>query len=94
MFVSLGVKFKLYIQRNSFNNFLKNGLMEELQRLEKIVYNGLQITFQPTKLKYKSPRFSPELCLIKNKTYSIRLYVPIQVKYHDLVLINCGFKFL
>ena len=31
---------------------------------------------------------SPEICLIKNKTYSIGLYIPIEVKYKNTKILK------
>lgn len=76
------------IQRNSFTSFLKKGLIEELRRVENFTFPDLKINFQVNKLKYKKPRFSAEVCLRKNLTYSIGLYVPITIKSAQSVLLK------
>jgi DNA-directed RNA polymerase beta subunit len=81
----------LNIQRNSFKTFLKTGLIHELKNIEKITHANFFINFEPSKLKYKKPKLSPELCLIKGKTYSISVYIPMQIKYNNVILIEWDF---
>lgn len=76
------------IQRNSFTSFLKTGLIEEFRRVEKVTFTNLEINFQVSRLKYKKPRFSPEVCLEKNLTYSIDLYIPMTVKLRKKVILE------
>lgn len=45
-------------------------------------------------IKYKKPIYSPEICILKNKTYAIYLYVPMQIKYKKHKIMNCRQTFL
>jgi len=65
---------------------------EEIEKIKIIKYSSFDIIFQPNKLKYKKPKYSPETCIIKKKTYSIYIYVPVQIKYKRDKLITCVFQ--
>jgi DNA-directed RNA polymerase beta subunit len=82
------VMFEPIMQRNSFTYFLKKGLIEELRRVEKIASAHLEVNFQVNRLKYKKPLLSPEVCLQKNLTYTIDLYVPITIKFKRFILLK------
>lgn len=36
---------------------------------------------QPHQIRFKRPKESVEECILKNKTYSAKIYIPIQIKY-------------
>lgn len=76
------------MQRNSFTYFLKKGLLEELRRIEKITFVNLEVNFQVNRLKYKKPFLSPEVCLEKNLTYTLDLYVPITIKFKKIIVLK------
>lgn len=62
---------------------------KELEKIKTLHYSNFNIRFFPHKIKYKKPKYSPEICVLKNKTYSVLLYIPLQVKYKNLKLIFC-----
>lgn len=41
---------------------------------------------QIQKIKYKRPKYEPYECLEKNKTYSVQLYLPIQIIYNNNII--------
>ena len=57
--------------------------MEEIRKMEKIKHLNFEVQFHYSKLKYQKPIDSLQACIIKNKTYSINLYVPVTIKYKD-----------
>lgn len=65
---------------------------EEIEKIKMITYSNFDVIFQPNKLKYKKPTYSPETCIIKRKTYSIYIYVPVQIRYKKYKLMTCVFK--
>nr|YP_007517064.2 RNA polymerase beta subunit [Euglena viridis]AEY70834.2 RNA polymerase beta subunit [Euglena viridis] len=71
----------LEIQRKSFQEFIEKGLKEELEKIKTINYSNFSIKMSTHSIKYKKPIYSPEICILKNKTYAIYLYIPIQIKY-------------
>nr|AKL79025.1 RNA polymerase beta subunit [Euglena viridis] len=71
----------LEIQRKSFQEFIEKGLQEELEKIKVIKYSNFNIKMFTHNMKYKKPIYSPETCILKNKTYAIYLYIPMQIKY-------------
>ena len=43
---------------------------------------------QPNRIKFKKPKDSVEECILRSKTYSIRIYVPIQIKYKSTRIVE------
>lgn len=43
---------------------------------------------QPHKIKFRKPKDSVEDCILKNRTYSVKVYVPIQIKYKNIKIIE------
>jgi DNA-directed RNA polymerase subunit beta len=60
--------------------------MEELKRISSINYNNFIIFIQGGKLKYKKPKFSEQSCISNEKTFSISIYVPIEIWYKSIRL--------
>jgi DNA-directed RNA polymerase beta subunit len=61
---------------------------QELQSIKNIKHSEFKIKFQSQKLKYKKPAYTTEECILKGKTYSVSLYIPIEIKYKDQLIIN------
>ena len=61
---------------------------EELEKIKRINYYNFKIRIQTHKIKFKKPKKSFENYILRNKTYSLKLYVPIQVKYNGTEIIN------
>nr|YP_009503399.1 RNA polymerase beta subunit [Euglena clara]AXA45453.1 RNA polymerase beta subunit [Euglena clara] len=69
----------LEIQRKSFQEFLKNGLKEGIKEISKIKHLNFEIKIHTDKIKYKQPIHSIQTCLAKNKTYDVKIYLPIEI---------------
>lgn len=55
----------------------------ELEKIKTIKYSKFNIKFQISKIKFKKPTNTPEECLLKNKTYTINIYIPIELQYKN-----------
>nr|YP_009144884.1 RNA polymerase beta subunit [Euglenaria anabaena]AKJ83331.1 RNA polymerase beta subunit [Euglenaria anabaena] len=77
----------LQIQRKSYQKFIKIGLKEEIEKL-KIKHMNFEVNFNKNKLKYKKPKLSTEQCLLKNKSYTVNLYLPITIKHKNFGIIQ------
>lgn len=72
------------IQRNSFLQFLEKGLIEEFSKLRT---NGpltnpsktLEVFFYPEYYQLTQPKYSLKEAILKGKSYSSRLYIPVQL---------------
>lgn len=51
-----------------------------------INYNNFIIFIQGGKLKYKKPKFSEQSCITNEKSFSISIYVPIEIWYKSIRL--------
>lgn len=43
---------------------------------------------QPNQIKFKKPKESVEECILKNKTYSAKIYIPIQIRYKNTKVVE------
>jgi DNA-directed RNA polymerase subunit beta len=69
------------LQTKSFHRFLKNGLIEELNNRNPItnIQKDLELLFYPEYYKLCPPRWTCRDAILQSKTYSCRLYVPVQL---------------
>jgi DNA-directed RNA polymerase subunit beta len=69
------------LQRQSFQRFLEIGLIEELNKRNPITNSqkDLEILFYPEYYKLSPPRWNSRDSILLSKTYSCRLYVPVQL---------------
>lgn len=69
------------IQRNSFLQFLEKGLIEEISKRNPInnTSNTLEIFFYSEYYQLSAPKYSPRQAILKGKSYSSRLYIPVQL---------------
>nr|QUO99129.1 RNA polymerase beta subunit [Oedogonium capilliforme] len=69
------------LQRNSFLNFLKNGLIEELSNRNPIRNhkNNIEFIFYPEYYKLKRPKWNVRESILLGKSYVAELYVPAQL---------------
>lgn len=69
------------IQRNSFLQFLEKGLIEEISKRNPITNssNSLEIFFYADYYQLSAPKYSPKECILKGKSYSSRLFIPVQL---------------
>jgi len=63
-------------------------MKEELKPLQSIKYANFRIKLQTEKLKYKKPKNKMETCILKNRTYAIQIYAPLQLKYKNHYIVN------
>nr|YP_009367394.1 beta subunit of RNA polymerase [Sarcinofilum mucosum]ARK14428.1 beta subunit of RNA polymerase [Sarcinofilum mucosum] len=82
------IKFKipdfLNIQRLSFRHFLNEGLITEFKKYNSI-YNSNQtfeIFFYAEQYKLNRPKWTPKQAILKRKSYSCQLYLPVQISNH------------
>jgi DNA-directed RNA polymerase subunit beta len=72
------------IQRNSFLNFLEKGLIEEFSKMRSTApitntSKTLEVFFYPEYYQLTQPKYSLRQAILKGKSYSSRLYVPVQL---------------
>nr|YP_009185201.1 beta subunit of RNA polymerase [Bracteacoccus giganteus]ALO63535.1 beta subunit of RNA polymerase [Bracteacoccus giganteus] len=69
------------IQRQSFFNLLEKGIQEEFSKRNPItsMKKDLELFFYPEYYKLTRPSLSLQQAILKNRTYSSRLYVPVQL---------------
>ena len=69
------------IQRQSFFYFLEKGIIEEFSKRNPItsVKKEVEIFFYPEFFQLKKPKYDIEQAILKNRSYSSRLYVPVQL---------------
>nr|YP_009105099.1 beta subunit of RNA polymerase [Edaphochlorella mirabilis]AIT93774.1 beta subunit of RNA polymerase [Edaphochlorella mirabilis] len=69
------------IQRQSFLNFLDKGLIREFSKRNPISNSNqnLELFFYPEYYQLSPPEWTPKQAILNSKTYSCRLYVPIQL---------------
>nr|UZA61435.1 RNA polymerase subunit beta [Hyalogonium fusiforme] len=71
----------LTIQRQSFFQLLEKGLIEEFQKRNPItnIKRDLEIFFYPEHYRLTRPEYSPQAAILKNKSYTSKLFVPVQL---------------
>nr|UZA61411.1 DNA-dependent RNA polymerase subunit beta - 1 [Chlorogonium euchlorum] len=80
------------IQRQSFFQLLEKGLIEEFQKRNPItnLKRDLEIFFYPEHYRLTRPEYSPQAAILKNKSYTSKLFVPVQLtdKQNHLILLK------
>jgi DNA-directed RNA polymerase beta subunit len=66
------------IQRNSFQNLLKQGLIDEFLLRNPISDSSFEVFFYPEYYKLSPPEWNIREAILKGKTYSSKLYMPVQ----------------
>ncbi len=83
-FQSLEIPDLLNIQRNSFQSFVKRGLIEALRKKNPLtlstLYYEINIFFFPELIQFRRPEFSPKQALSLGKTYGSSIYIPVLIK--------------
>ena len=71
------------IQRRSFFNLLKKGIIEEFSKRNPItsLKKDIELLFYPEYYKLIIPEYSPRQAIIYSKSYTSKLYIPIQLTY-------------
>ena len=69
------------IQRNSFSTLLKKGFINELAIRNPISNDthDLELFFYPQYYQLNRPEYTPTEAILKSKSYSCKLYVPVQL---------------
>nr|ALO21466.1 beta subunit of RNA polymerase [Lobochlamys culleus] len=69
------------IQRKSFFELLENGLIEEFSKRNPIRNSkkNLEVFFYPEYYKLTLPQFSPKNAILNAKSYTSKLYIPVQL---------------
>ena len=75
----------LDIQRKSFKNFLKIGLIKEFKNLKKITNSNktIEILFYIDKYKLTRPKWTIRQSIFKRKNYSCQIFIPLQIINHN-----------
>ncbi len=69
------------IQRNSFCELLEKGLIEEFSKRNPInnVKKDIELYFYPEYYKLTIPEFNPRQAILNSKSYTSKLYMPVQL---------------
>lgn len=69
------------IQRNSFFTLLEKGIIEEFSKRNPITNSKktMEIFFYPDYYQLTPPEYSPSQAIIKSKSYTSKLYIPVQL---------------
>lgn len=54
---------------------------KKIKEISLIKKEELKININFHNLKYKRPKYSAEKCIVKGKTYSLTILVPIKIEY-------------
>ena len=75
----------LDIQRKSFRNFLKIGLIKEFKNLKKITNPNktIEILFYIDRYKLTRPKWTIRQSIFKRKNYSCQIFIPLQIINHN-----------
>jgi DNA-directed RNA polymerase subunit beta len=80
------------IQRQSFYELLETGLIEEFAKRNPItsVKQDFELFFYPEYYRLTRPEYSPHEAIVKNKSYTSKLYIPVQLtdKKRGKMLLN------
>jgi DNA-directed RNA polymerase subunit beta len=69
------------IQRQSFFDFLEKGILEEFIKRNPIsnIKKEIEIFFYPEYYQLMLPKYTIEQAILKNRSYSSKLYIPVQL---------------
>ena len=68
----------LEIQRESFLNFLKKGILEEFSKLNSLKNKNVELVFYPEYFCLTKPDYSVQQAIFFKKSYVSKLYIPVQ----------------
>jgi DNA-directed RNA polymerase subunit beta len=68
-------------QRENYYSFLKKGFINEFKKKQQIktLEQNISILFYPEFYKFKSPEVSAKDCILTGKSYTSKIYIPIQL---------------
>lgn len=58
-------------------------IKEEIKKISLIEHANFSIKIYTEKLKYKKPKYTEQECIEQERTFSIGIYVPIEIKYKN-----------
>jgi len=58
-------------------------IKEEIKKISLIEHANFSIKIYTEKLKYKKPKYSAQECIEQERTFSIGIYVPVEIKYKN-----------
>lgn len=73
----------LEIQRQSFFKLLEKGLIDEFSKRNPITSKkkDIEIYFYPEYYKLSLPTYTPRLAILRGKSYTSKLYMPVQITF-------------
>lgn len=71
------------IQRRSFFELLENGIIDEFSKRNPItsIKKDVELYFYPEYYKLTSPEYNPRQAILRSKSYTSKLYMPVQLTY-------------
>ena len=71
------------IQRKSFFELLKKGIIDEFSKRNPItsIKKDVELYFYPEYYKLTLPEYNARQAILKSKSYTSKLYMPIQLTY-------------
>lgn len=84
------INIKLKIQKKSFQAFLEKGIKEEANKLNDINFNKFKIKLDTNNIKYKELKYATNKCIIKNKTYTLNIYIPAKLFFKKKIILKCA----
>ena len=72
----------LSIQRSSFKEFLETKFIEEFGKYNPIRYGQIEISFFTEYYRLKQPKYTPKTAVLKRKSYTASVYIPVQLLNH------------
>ncbi len=84
------------IQRNSFRQLLEYGLIEEFSKRNPInnVKKDLELYFYPEYYKLTIPEFNPKKAILNSKSYTSKLYMPVQLSDKNSKIIKLKWVYI
>nr|AYQ94599.1 RNA polymerase beta subunit protein a [Chlorosarcina stigmatica] len=84
------------IQRKSFFELLQKGLIEEFSKRNPITNSKktLELFFYPEYFQLTPPEYNPREAILKSKSYSARLYIPVQLTDKKLKIIKLKWVYM
>lgn len=75
----------LDIQRKSFYTLLEKGIIEEFSKRNPIsnTKKTMEVFFYPNFYQLTPPEYTPSQAIIKSKSYTAKLYIPVQLTQQD-----------
>nr|YP_010564966.1 RNA polymerase beta subunit I [Chlamydomonas chlamydogama]UZA61965.1 RNA polymerase beta subunit I [Chlamydomonas chlamydogama] len=84
------------IQRKSFFYLLEKGLIEEFSKRNPIRSNkkDIELIFYPEYYKLTIPEYTPQQAILKSKSYTSKLYIPVQLSDKKTKIIRLKWAYI